>query len=105
MKNIALLLLFTLFISCASEPNACVISEDFIKMDLNNPATANFSSYDCSTENNSDGSYTVLRKVSAENSFGVEKEFIYKVQLRFNGGEWTSTSNWDLISIQSEEYR
>ena len=77
----------------------------FIKMDLNNPSTAEFSSFDCSSEINTDGSYTVLRKISAENSYGVEKEYVYKVTLKYKGGNWVDVSNWDLIKIQSKEYR
>ena len=104
MKKLLLLLTF-MIISCSSEPSPCVISEDFIKKDLRYPDTAVFSAFDCSTENNSDGSYTILRKVSAQNAFGVQSSFVYKLQLRFKGGDWTETSNWDLISIRSEEYK
>lgn len=93
------------YINSDESANPCIISEDFIKSDLKNPSTADFSYFDCSTEHNSDGSYTILRKVSSENSFGVEKEFIYKVKLGFKGGNWVDMNNWDLISIQSEEYR
>jgi hypothetical protein len=85
--------------------NPCIISEDFIKKDLQNPSTADFSMFDCSNDKNSDGTYTVLRKVSAKNSYGVEKEFIYKVTLGFKGGNWVDMDNWDLIKIQSEEYK
>jgi len=85
--------------------NVCLTSQDFIKQDLKNPSTADFSTFDCSSERNSDGSYIVLRKVTAKNSFGVEKEFIYKVTLGFKGGNWVDLTNWDLIKIQSEEYR
>jgi hypothetical protein len=104
MKKLLVLLVLALA-SCSSSPNACVISEDFISDDLKNPATAEFSSLDCSTEINTDGSYTVLRKVSAQNAFGVKKEFIYKLVLSHNGLEWTDKSNWTLISMKSEEYR
>lgn len=83
--------------------NVCLTSQDFIKQDLKNPSSADFSSFDCSSERNSNGSYTILRKVSAKNSFGVEKEFIYKVTLGFKGGNWVDLTNWDLIKIQSEE--
>jgi hypothetical protein len=105
MKKIILFLLF-IFISCGSnDPNACIISEDFIKKDLYNPSTADFSSFDCSTEYNSDGTYTILRKVGAKNSLGVEREYIYKLKLNFNGGEWVDMNNWTLLTIQSEEMR
>ena len=85
--------------------HSCSMSEDFIKMDLLNPKTADFSLFDCNTERNSDGSYTILRKVSAQNSFGVEKEFIYKVTIGYTGGDELEKSNWELINIRSEEYR
>lgn len=85
--------------------NSCSISEDFIKMDLINPATADFSLFDCNLEKNSNGSYTILRKVAAQNSFGVEKEFIYKVNIGYIGGDELDKSSWKLISIKSEEYR
>jgi hypothetical protein len=104
MKKLFLILII-LFISCSDDPNPCIISEDFIKQDLRYPESADFSAFDCSTEKNDDGSYTILRKVSAKNAFGVESSFVYKVQLIFKGGEWTDTSNWDLVNIRSEEYK
>lgn len=93
------------YINSDESANPCVISEDFIKQDLYNPSTADFSMFDCTTEKNADGTYTILRKVSAENSLGVEKEFIYKLRLGFSGGNWVDMSNWTLIKIQSEEYK
>jgi hypothetical protein len=85
--------------------NPCIISEDFIKQDLRHPSTADFSMFDCSTDKNSDGTYTILRKVAAKNSLGVESSFIYKVTLGFKGGNWVDMSNWTLIKMQSEEYK
>lgn len=85
--------------------NPCIISEDFIKQDLYNPSSADFSMFDCSADKNSDGTYTILRKVSAKNSFGVEKEFIYKLKIGYKGGNWVDMNNWTLINIRSEEYR
>ena len=87
------------------DANPCIISEDFIKQDLRHPSTADFSSFDCSTTKNDDGTYTILRKVSAQNSFGVESSYVYKVRLGFTGGNWVDMSNWKLIDIRSEEYR
>lgn len=87
------------------DANPCVMSEDFIKSDLRYPDTVDFSMFDCSTENNSDGSYTILRKVSAKNGFGVESSYIYKVKLGFKGGNTVDINDWELISIESEEYK
>ena len=83
----------------------CEMSKDFIKQDLNYPKSADFSILDCSVENNSDGSYTILRKVGAQNAFGVESEFIYKVSLAYTGGIEVDIKNWKLISIRSEEVK
>lgn len=85
--------------------NSCDISEDFIKIDLKNPKTANFSMFDCVSEYNSDGTITVLKKVSAKNIYGVEKDFIYKLKLIYKGGNTIDINNWKLISIKSEEFR
>jgi|SRR5690554_1252197 len=84
--------------------NPCVMSEDFIKRDLRYPKTAKFSIFNCSSERNDDGSYTILRKVSAKNAFGVESEFVYKVRMGFTGGVDVDINNWKLIGIVSEEY-
>lgn len=81
------------------------MAEDFIKKDLKYPKEASISVFDCSKELNLDGSFTVLTKIEATNSFGVVKEFIYKVTLSYNGGITTETGNWSLIKIQSQEYK
>lgn len=107
MKKIILFLCFITFLmSCSSgEPNPCLMAEDFIERDLKFPQEAEMSFFDCSKEENADGSYTILTKIEAKNSFGVAKEFIYKVTLSYNGGITTDISNWTLIKIQSEEYK
>jgi hypothetical protein len=91
--------------SYQSSDIVCEMSKNFIKQDLNYPKSADFSMFDCSVENNSDGSYTILRKVGAKNAFGVESEFIYKVRLGYTGGIDVDIENWKLISILSEEVR
>ena len=90
--------------SYQNSDNVCITSEYFIKKDLLYPYSADFSIFDCSVFKNSDGSYSSVRKISAKNAFGVESSFIYKVKLGFKGGEWADIKNWDMISIQSEEY-
>lgn len=86
------------------DSNPCVISEDFIKEDLYVPSSADFSIFDCNTEI-IDNKYVILRKVVAENALGQESEYVYKVTLGFKGGNWVDINNWDLIKIQSEEYK
>lgn len=104
MKKILLLGLYLLLFSCSEDkPNACMISEDFIKADLNYPEEADFPFLDCHETDNSDGTYTVLRKISAKNAFGMEKQYIYKVELKFNGGITSDSDNWELLSMRNEE--
>lgn len=107
MKKLFVLAFLSIFIiSCGSdELNPCQISIDFIKEDLKNPATLDYSSFDCTKEFDNVNKYTILRKVSAENSFGVKKEFIYKLELKYLGGNQYDKSSWELISLKSEEYR
>lgn len=107
MKKIIMLFLFMpILFSCGSDdPNPCLMAEDFIKSDLKFPKEASMSVFDCSKEVNPDGSYTILTKIEAKNSFGVVKDFIYKVTLSYNGGITTDINNWTLINIRSEEYR
>jgi hypothetical protein len=88
-----------------SNLNPCIVSIDFIKKDLYNPSTLDYSLYDCNKEQKSDGSYVILRKISAQNSLGVERDYIYKVRIGFLGGDEYDSNNWKLISIQSEEYK
>ncbi len=88
-----------------SSSNPCAISSDFIKADLNYPDEASFSVFDCNSTENSDGSFTVLQKVKAKNAFGMEKSYIYKLKLRYNGGDKLDQSNWTLESKRSEAVR
>lgn len=95
----------SVFVDVGDKQVACSMAKDFIKLDLQNPATADFDLLDCTSEQNYDLSYTVMRKVSAKNALGVEKEYIYKIVIGFNGGEKYDRSSWKLVSMRSEEYR
>lgn len=87
----------------SAKTNPCDIAKDFIRKDLQHPSTAGFSSFDCSSEENSDKSYTVLRKVSAKNAFNLELNFIYKLRFGYIGGNESDLKSWKLIGITSEE--
>ena len=106
MKKLLFLFTAVFFIACGSDsPNACLMSEDFIKMDLNFPKEASFPMLDCNTTDNGNGNYTVLRKISAKNAFGMETEIIYKLELHYKGGVDVDSNNWELISIRSEKVK
>lgn len=88
-----------------SDANPCLMSEDFIKQELNYPKEASFPFLDCHSTDNGGGKYTVLRKISTKNAYGMEKDYIYKVELRYKGGISVDIDNWELISIRHEEVR
>lgn len=94
-----------IYINSDENANPCIISKDFIKQDLTNPDEADFALFDCSTDKNSNGTYTILRKVITKNVYGVKKSYIYKLTIGYKGGNWVDISNWDLIKMQSEEYK
>lgn len=106
MKKLLLIILGITMLSCGgNEPNACMASEQFILKELNYPKGADLPFLECHvTEKNSD-KYTVLRKISAVNAFGVETEYIYKVRMQFLGGDQLDDNNWQLLSIIHEEVR
>ena len=85
--------------------NPCSVSIDFIKQDLQNPATIDYSMFDCNYQKEYDNTYTVLRKISASNLYGVKKQYVYKLQIEYIGGNEIDESSWNLISIRSEEYK
>jgi hypothetical protein len=87
-----------------SDVNPCMIAIDFIKKDLYNPSTLDYSLFDCEPEW-SGNQVVMLRKISAKNQLGVEREYIYKLRLEYLGGHENDLSSWKLIGIQSEEYR
>ena len=102
MKKLILLIVI-IFLSCSNETNAWVMSEDFILEQLSYGDEAEFSSFDCSTTNEPDGSYTVLRKVEVKNGFGVKSEYVFKLNMSFIGGNSVDIKNWKLNHIDSEK--
>lgn len=114
MKKILLVIIGLVFsfISCDSsvdiKSRASIISEDFVKERLNYPATADFGwdtvwTPDYLDENRG----TLLKKFTAKNAFGVPIEYVYKIDIRYLGGEWTDTSNWtyDYLIIEEVQSR
>jgi hypothetical protein len=85
--------------------DGCLISKYFIKQDLINPSTADFSMFDCVSEVNQNKSLTILRRVSARNKFGIESQFIYKLKIAYLGGNEGDPKNWRLLGLTSEEYK
>lgn len=110
MKKFLLVIIGLVFglISCDSSVNiksgASIISEDFVKERLNYPTTTDFDrdvvwTPDYLDENRG----TLLKKFTAKNAFGVSMDYVYKIDIRFLGGEWTDANNWTYDYLIIEE--
>lgn len=94
-----------LLAACDGGPNPCMMSEAYVKHELNFPNEAEMSFLDCNSEKLSNGNYRVLRKVTGKNAFGMSETFIYEIVMKYNGGESVDQNNWQLESIRSEKTR
>lgn len=75
---------------------AFVISQEFVKKELKFPNTADFpSTYKVYDLNNN--SYRVSSFVNAQNDLGVKVKTNFIIELKFKGGEWSDSRNWELL--------
>ena len=75
-----------------------IISEHFVKSKMNYPRETKFrtSKHVHEVEN---GQAVILNKFTTKNAFGVEIEYVYKIWLTFNGGEWEDIENWKYTNL------
>lgn len=86
------------------ETKATIISEDFVKKHVNYPLTVKFGRdvvWKPSQYNKQRA--TLLRKFTAKNDFGVPSEYVYKIDLIYNGGDWTELGNWTCYKLILED--
>lgn len=81
---------------------AFIIAKDFVKQKLKAPSTADFND-DYYWGSVFDDTYIIRSTVDAQNSFGAKLRNKWSVKLKFKGGDWGETSNWELISISLRE--
>lgn len=93
------------FFSDSDSKNPCLISEHFIKQDLNYPDNSEIPFLECNITETNGNEYTILRKVEASNAFGVKKTYIYKVKMAYVDGEESDAENWVLLEMRNEEYK
>lgn len=71
-----------------------IMSQDFVKSKLKYPEEVNFEQMGYVHER--EGVYAIiLNKFTAKNGFGVEISYVYKIWLKFNGGDWSDINNWE----------
>ncbi len=83
-------------VAAATDSQAYIISQNYVKEVLKAPATADFPFADYSHIKNDEDTHTVASYVDSENSFGANVRSNWTVTLTYNGGDWANQSNWTL---------
>ena len=109
MRKLLLFIFISFYtLACTDGPTkitkerAFIASQDFVLDKLNNPKTSEFEystySYDAITKKKG----IILAKFTASNSYGVPKEYVYKMYLQFLGKDWMEQKNWkcDYLTIE-----
>ncbi|MBQ6037320.1 MAG: hypothetical protein IJL37_01455 [Bacteroidaceae bacterium] len=97
---------FTLY-SCLDDEGgsitrAAIMSEDIVKEKMRYPAEVDFEGDRRGSETSTD-TYTVYQKFTAKNGFGVKVSYVYKITMKYKGGDWTERSNWDYSNLVIED--
>lgn len=80
-----------------------LIANTFAKKYLNYPSESSFSYGSVHESNTVENTATVLNKFTAKNAYGVKKSYVYKIKIRYKGGNPDSINNWECESIIIEE--
>lgn len=102
-----ILLCFMFFVSCedTSTPKistAAVMAQEIVKQKMSYPEEVDFE-WDIRGSGDATNGFTVYQKFTAPNAFGVKKEFIYKCQIKYLGGDKYEDDSWECISITIED--
>lgn len=84
------------------EPNdACayVIAKGFVKNRLKSPSSADFPFLDFQAAKLDNGNWAVRGHVDAANSFNAMIRMEWLVEMKYQGGDPYSNSNWELVNI------
>jgi zona occludens toxin (predicted ATPase) len=80
---------------------AFIMAQGFVSAQLKSPSTADFSSnYHCVP--NTDSSFAIDLGVDSQNSFGAMLRSNWRVIIKWEGGDWEHSSNWNLKYIGIE---
>ncbi|HBB00737.1 MAG: hypothetical protein A2W86_11835 [Bacteroidetes bacterium GWD2_45_23] len=79
--------------------NKCaIISEDFVKSKLKFPLESKIKTSTHVHEVEGDQAI-VINKFTTKNAFGVTSEYVYKIWMNFNGGDWKDIKNWSYSKL------
>lgn len=82
---------------------AVVQCQNYVKMRLKAPGTADFPFLDHDVTPMGSDTYLVRSYVDAQNGFGAMLRSNYRCQIRYTGGEDAETRNWQLIDLQMSQ--
>lgn len=84
-------------------PSDCyVMSQNFIKLTLKSPKSADFPAMDFNHSQTDSVTHVISSYVDAVNSFNAEIRTYYTITMKFNGGDWYDQSNWSVIDLQTK---
>lgn len=90
--------------SCTAPPpdgfNAYLMSQEFARQQLTDPAGAVFVDGLYVTDDNGDSTYRVKAVVDIKNAFGGTVRTHYIARLRYKGGAWEDIANWKLEELK-----
>lgn len=76
------------------------ISQEFVKAKLKSPSSSSFPYYDDNFGTDlGDSNYIIISYFDATNSFGAKIRTHYTCELKYISGDWSYTSNWQLIHL------
>ncbi|MCD4760769.1 hypothetical protein K8R42_02615 [bacterium] len=87
----------------ATELQAYIMSQSFIKPLLKSPSTADFSNYNYTANDLGDNKWLVASSVDSQNSFGAMLRTMYSVIITYNGDDWAEKSNWTLNELMIDD--
>lgn len=75
-----------------------IISEDFVKSKLKFPLESKIRT--SAHVHEVEGTQAIImNKFSTKNAFGVTSEYVYKIWMNFNGGDWEDVENWSYTEM------
>lgn len=84
----------------SSKITAYLISQEFVKHQLDFPEEADFPFLAIESFEYQDNIYTISSEVTGKNAFGVKIKKRYSCQLQYLGGEEFQLANWKKIELQ-----
>ena len=76
---------------------ASVMSEYFIKGFMKYPDDVSFIKESKNVNEEGNGTFKITGRLKANNTFGQAVPYTYNIRIKYNGGEWSSKSNWSLL--------